>query len=356
MGEPLVSICVPTYNRAGFLRESLESIRQQDYTPLEILISDNCSDDETETMCRELERIDPRIRYVRQPSHIGLYANHNVCIGASRGEFVCFYHDDDIYDPRIVSASVRFLRQHARVGIVCSDWDVIDDKGEIIGARDHRARAVTPGVEYIGRTIRSGRSSIGLSGAMVRRSALGERRFFEGGPVGFGDITLWCCLAETCDVGHINQRLYRYRLHRRSFSRTTLVEFTRHYRETLARYCREHLERWPHHRALVDEWRSSIDRYVFWALVYEVGLHVRRRNDGAREDKQLPQTMYEIADYRLSPGEFREVTLQLEQLSRGAFQRLTVATIRLLLRLGLTWPLAWATRHVGAFRALLGVS
>ena len=48
MRDPLVSICVPTYNRASLLRESLKSICGQDYAPLEILISDNCSDDETE--------------------------------------------------------------------------------------------------------------------------------------------------------------------------------------------------------------------------------------------------------------------------------------------------------------------
>src|SRR3989337_600137 len=80
VADPLVSICVPTYNRAGLLRETLQAICGQDYAPLEILICDNCSDDETERLCRQVAQADPRVRYVRQPRNIGLHANHNFCI------------------------------------------------------------------------------------------------------------------------------------------------------------------------------------------------------------------------------------------------------------------------------------
>jgi cellulose synthase/poly-beta-1,6-N-acetylglucosamine synthase-like glycosyltransferase len=87
---PLVSVCVPTFNRVDFLRESLATIVRLDYEPLEILISDNRSDDGTEALCRELEARDRRVRYVRQPSNIGLYGNHNFCIEASRGLHLLF--------------------------------------------------------------------------------------------------------------------------------------------------------------------------------------------------------------------------------------------------------------------------
>lgn len=121
MPDPLVSICVPTYNRASFLQESLQTFCAQDYALLEILISDNCSDDETEEVCREISQVDPRVRYVRQTRNIGLYANHKFWINESLGEFLCFFHDDDRRDPRIVSEYVSFVMRNPEVGIACSD-------------------------------------------------------------------------------------------------------------------------------------------------------------------------------------------------------------------------------------------
>ena len=126
MSNPLVSICVPTYNRAGLLRQSLQTICVQDYAPLEILISDNSSEDETEAVCRDFERADPRIRYVRQSRNIGMHANHNFCIEESRGDFLCFFHDDDLYQPQIIKQSAVFLQQYPEVGVVCPDWELIN--------------------------------------------------------------------------------------------------------------------------------------------------------------------------------------------------------------------------------------
>ena len=126
MTEPLVSLCVPTRNRAEGLARGLASTCGQDYGRLEILISDNASDDHTERVCREMAAEDNRIRYIRQPKNIGLYGNHNFCLDESRGEFICFFHDHDDRDRSIVSRYVRFMQEHQTVGVVCSDWNVVD--------------------------------------------------------------------------------------------------------------------------------------------------------------------------------------------------------------------------------------
>ena len=68
---------MPTRNRAEGLARSLASTCGQDYGRLEILISDNASDDDTERVCRETAAADSRIRYIRQQQNIGLYGNHN---------------------------------------------------------------------------------------------------------------------------------------------------------------------------------------------------------------------------------------------------------------------------------------
>jgi glycosyltransferase involved in cell wall biosynthesis len=348
----LVSIGVPTRNRAAGLRRGLESILSQDYPNLEILISDNASEDRTEDVCRELAATDSRIRYVRHPRNIGLHGNHNFCLDQARGEFVCVFHDHDRHDRRIISRYVAFLDEHPGVGVVCSDWELIDDSDQRIGVRDHAVNTVTPGYEYIEQTIRSGRSSIGIPGTMVRRAALGDARFGHDAPIGFGDFALWCRVAEDADVGHIHERLWSWRQNKESHSARTIESISRDYEINLGGFCDDHLRRYPDHRALVDRWRKAVSRYLFWALAYEVGLHFRRRGSGWQRSER---TLFEIMDYRLTPAQFQNALSRMKAHRTGAEQHLVFAAASALIKLRMTWPLAWVTEHQAALRTVLGL-
>ena len=353
MTAPLVSIGVPTRNRAASLRESLTNICGQDYAPIEILVSDNCSQDDTEQVCREVMRQDSRIRYVRHERNIGLHANHNFCIDESRGEFLCIFHDHDVRDVRIVSEYVSFFARHPQVGVVCSDWDLIDDAGRQIGVRNHNVKTVTPGLEYIEQTIRSGRTSVGIPGAMVRRAALGEARFEPDAPIGFGDFPLWFRVAETWDVGHIAKRLWSWRQNSESHSARAIESIAHDYNANLGSYCDDHLKRWPAHGALVERWRASIRHYLFWALVYEVALHFRSRT--ARRVSEDTRSLFEIMDYQLTPEQFRSTLSQMRTYRTSATEHLAYAGLRTLIALRLTWPVAWMSRHQAALRTVLGL-
>src|SRR3954464_4420520 len=89
----MVSICIPTYNRAGSLAKALASAQAQTFTDVEILVVDNHSDDETEALVREAARADARIRYVRQPENVGLARNFSACIAEARRELTKFFCD-----------------------------------------------------------------------------------------------------------------------------------------------------------------------------------------------------------------------------------------------------------------------
>lgn len=233
MSYPLVSICVPTRNRAAVLAENLENICGQDYPNLEILISDNDSTDETEQVCRRVAASDGRIRYVRQPRNIGLHGNHNFCMDEARGEFLCFFHDHDRHDPRLVATYVEFMRRHSRVGLVGSDWELLDDEGHQLGVREFHGPPVTPGVEYTSRTIRTGRSSVGIPSAVIRREALGAIRFGLDAPIGFGDFPIWFRVAEQWDIGHVHERLSSWRQNGESLSLRPIVEIVRDYQANI---------------------------------------------------------------------------------------------------------------------------
>ena len=276
MSRPLVSLCMPTWNRAASLAASLVTTCGQDYDPIEIIISDNGSTDDTERICREAAARDPRIRYIRHERNIGLYQNHNYCMDAARGDFICFFHDHDEREIGMVRRYVEFMVAHPEVGIVSSDRYLLDQAGRRIGVRDYKAPELMTGLEFIDLTMKTGRSTIGVPGAMIRRSALGSIRLDEAAPIGFGDFIVWFQIAEHHSIGHLRERLWSWRQDNRSQSARTIESLTHDYYVNVSAYCDAHLARFPGHRAQVEQWRLWIHRYLFWALLFEVGLHFRR--------------------------------------------------------------------------------
>src|SRR5262245_40453342 len=97
ISRSLVSIVVPVYNGARYLRESLDSILGQTYPHTEVLVMDDASTDETPQV---LASYGDRVRVHRQPWNRGIYGNANDGIALARGEYIAVYHGDDVYDPR----------------------------------------------------------------------------------------------------------------------------------------------------------------------------------------------------------------------------------------------------------------
>jgi glycosyltransferase involved in cell wall biosynthesis len=117
--EPLVTIGLPTYNRAPSLPRAISSALAQTYRNLELMISDNASTDETQRLCREASEQDARVRYFRQPVNIGPTANFNAVLSAARGEFFMWLADDDWLDHSFVSECLRILLERSDYTLVC---------------------------------------------------------------------------------------------------------------------------------------------------------------------------------------------------------------------------------------------
>src|SRR5436190_2523908 len=117
--NPLVSICIPTYNRSLSLVRAVGSALAQDYDKLEIVISDNASTDETGNVCVELCKKDTRIRYIRQPKNLGMTENFRRALGASHGAYFMWLSDDDWLDRSYVSQCMHFLTTNGDYVLVC---------------------------------------------------------------------------------------------------------------------------------------------------------------------------------------------------------------------------------------------
>jgi len=124
----LVSVIVPTYNRAHLIGETLESVRAQAYRPIEIIVVDDGSTDNTAEVVRsfaETARDDLDVRYVRQ-ENMGVVFARNRGLKESRGEFIQFLDSDDLLHPGKLSAQVKAMRDEPEVEYVFSGWERVD--------------------------------------------------------------------------------------------------------------------------------------------------------------------------------------------------------------------------------------
>lgn len=128
--SPLVSIVMPVYNGSRYLREALDSILAQTYRPLEVIVLDDASTDDTPGI---LAAYGDAIRVVRQPANRGIYQTTNAGIALARGELIATYHSDDVYLPTIVEREVAFLERHPEAGAVFASDVFVDADGREFG-------------------------------------------------------------------------------------------------------------------------------------------------------------------------------------------------------------------------------
>jgi len=127
---PLVTIAIPTYNRAsGYLRNAIECALKQTYPNIELVISDNCSSDNTEEIVTGYA--DPRIRYFRQDVNIGANNNFNFCVEKAKGSYFLLFHDDDAIDADFMEACMRSVGCRTDVGLIRTGVRIIDGEGNI---------------------------------------------------------------------------------------------------------------------------------------------------------------------------------------------------------------------------------
>src|SRR5947209_6388379 len=112
MPQPKVTLLLPTIGRLDFIEDTKRSVGQQTYLDFEAIVLDNASDPKARRVLTEWAATDSRLRIDRVDSRIPMFANFNRGIRASSGEYVAFFHDDDLYHPRLLERAVEALDRH----------------------------------------------------------------------------------------------------------------------------------------------------------------------------------------------------------------------------------------------------
>jgi glycosyltransferase involved in cell wall biosynthesis len=128
--NPLVSVGLPVRNGAATIADVAASVLAQKYGDVELIISDNASTDDTETVCRDLARADARVRYQRQPENIGLLNNFIATIQAARGTYFRWISDSDRIDPGYVQACLDVFTADPRLILVSTGVAYLTEDGQ----------------------------------------------------------------------------------------------------------------------------------------------------------------------------------------------------------------------------------
>lgn len=211
--SPLVSIIVPVFNGEKYLRESLDSIVSQTYSNVEILVMDDASTDSTPEI---IESYVPKLRHIRQPKNKGQFANVNDGLVLANGEYICIYHADDIYDPRIVEAGVEFMRNHPEAGAVfCYDIFVNAEGreyGRLTVPKEFQMKEVLDYPTLLNGMLTHKNRFLPTPGAMVRANAYRELGDFRSEEFRIAsDMEMWLRIARKYPIGILHEYLFSYR-------------------------------------------------------------------------------------------------------------------------------------------------
>jgi glycosyltransferase involved in cell wall biosynthesis len=201
--KPLVSIIVPSFNQGRFIGETIDSILAQDYRPIEVLVMDGASTDQTIDVLKSYVGV-PELKWWSEPDR-GVVDAVNKGLKRTAGEIISIQSSDDLYLPGGIRAAAEFMTTHCDVALVYGDVELIDENSEVTG-RD----ILTPFDlrHYLGRF-----TYIPQPCAFFRaQPVLGVGGWRE--EVSYAaDADLWLRIAVRHEVVKLDRLLARYRYH-----------------------------------------------------------------------------------------------------------------------------------------------
>jgi len=127
--EPLVSVLIPTYNVSEFIDEAIESILNQTYKNLEVIIVDDGSGDETYQKLQILEKADSRIKLFKNPTNLRIAETLNFALSKASGQYIARMDGDDISLPERIEKQVSYLIEHPEIDLLGLQVIAVDEAG-----------------------------------------------------------------------------------------------------------------------------------------------------------------------------------------------------------------------------------
>jgi glycosyltransferase involved in cell wall biosynthesis len=211
MPEPKVSVCIPTYNKARYLANAIESVLAQTFTGFELIVIDDASTDETAQVLRQFA--DPRLRVEVNPANLGFARNFVRCLQLARAGYVMIFHDDDCMLPRLLEREVEVLDRDPHVVLVHAAAQLIDEAGCAYSVPPQQWPSETAGADFVRRYWSSADSGVTMSSVLLRRSVAERLGGFNTELKSTLDADLWQRMAFEGEVAFLDEVLISNRIH-----------------------------------------------------------------------------------------------------------------------------------------------
>ena len=224
--NPLISICIPTYNGARYLETCLDSVLGQTYKNIEILVVDDRSTDTTFEILERYAARDQRIRLVRNEHNLGLVKNWSRCVELARGEWIKFaFHDDllhtDCVEKMLAAAKspIVFCRREFLFEAGTSEatirfYNELPQIPDLFGS----STDIDP-VEIRDAVLSETRNFFGEpTAALLHRSLFERFGLFNADLAQLCDLEYWVCVAINTGISYVDEPLATFRYHASSTS------------------------------------------------------------------------------------------------------------------------------------------
>ena len=219
-----ISIVLPTYNGAKYLRESIESCLAQTFRNWELIIVNDYSTDESGAIAEEYAAKDERIRVIHNETNLKLPVSLNVGFRQARGEYLTWTSDDNLFLPHALQVMLEFLRGHSEHIMVCTPYERIDIEGKRLN------RVYVPLKHHI-----LGGSCIGAC-FLYHRSVLETIGEYDPDWFLVEDYEYWLRIASKYTIGIVDHVSYLYREHPQSLTSTKKAEIGKKHTEIIFKY------------------------------------------------------------------------------------------------------------------------
>ena len=212
----LVSVVTATYNMAKYVVLAVESVLQQTYPNIEIIVVNDGSEDNT-TEVMDKFRSDQRVKYLPQKENKGQTVAKNIGINASKGKFVAFVDADNLWKPDKLEKQLPLFDKSERTGVVYSDAEYIDGDGKILPyiKRDYYSGNITENLLL--------HNFINFNSAVIKRECINQIGIFDESLSMGIDWDLWLRISTKYEFAFLDYKTYCYRIWPNQMSHNKLM-------------------------------------------------------------------------------------------------------------------------------------
>lgn len=213
--KPFVSVCIPTYNRANFLQDSIVSIINQTYQNIEIIILDNASTDSTEYIVKKLKSFS-NIKYIRNKKNIGATNNYNKCLEIAKNDYIAIFHSDDVYKKDILEKEMDVILKYPNIGAVFTNCFIINEKNNLIGSnifpKKLKGKIIFNFYEIFEELLKNGNSFVMFPTLLIKKDILKEVGSFKTVFRTASDMEFWLRLLTKYNIAILEEKLIKRRV------------------------------------------------------------------------------------------------------------------------------------------------